>query len=131
MFLLFKENGAEDWATSLQISPKHANRADKIDFHHVFPQAFLRDQRKDLTDREINDIANLAFIGSTTNQAIKAKAPSDYRHDYPKSALESQLVRFDEWGDKPEDYEGFLIGRREEIARALNAFFGLRSEGGA
>ena len=125
MFLLFKERGARDWATSLNISPKHANKADKIEFHHVFPKAFLRDKRGDLTDREINDIANLAFIGSKTNKSISAKTPSEYQHDYPASALEQQFVRFPEWGDHPDQYETFLSHRRAAVAAALNEFVGL------
>jgi hypothetical protein len=124
MFLLFRNSRAEDWQTSLQISPKHANKSDKIEFHHIFPQAFLRKHRPDLTDRDINDIANLAFIGSETNKHISAKTPAAYRHDYPASRLEGQLVRFDAWGDQAQDFESFVDGRRHAIVKALNLFIG-------
>lgn len=129
MFLLFRERGAQDWATSLSISPKHSNKADKIEFHHVFPKAFLKTARSDLTDRDINDLANLAFIGSKTNKSISSKTPGQYRHDYPASAFETQLVRFDEWGDQPGQYEHFLASRRAAIAEALNGFIGPTGEG--
>lgn len=125
MFLLFKENGAEDWATSLRISPKNANSADKIEFHHIFPKAFLKRERKDLQDGEINDIANFAFIGSTTNKQISDKTPAVYRSKYPAGRLEAQLVRFDEWGDGAGDFEEFVRQRRAAIVTALNAFVGL------
>lgn len=92
MFLLFKENGADDWATSLRISAKHANSADKIEFHHVFPRAMLKRERKDLPDSDINDIANFAFIGAATNKQISDKTPASYRADYPAERLEAQLV---------------------------------------
>ncbi len=128
MFLLFRERGAQDWATSLSISPKHSNKADKIEFHHVFPKAFLKATRTDLVDRDINDLANLAFIGSKTNKSISSKTPAQYKHDYPASALEAQLVRFDDWGDQPTQYENFLTHRRAAIAQALNDFIGLPGE---
>ena len=126
MFLLFKENGAEDWATALRISPKHANSADKIEFHHIFPKALLKRERAELADSEINDIANYAFIGSTTNRQISDNAPAAYRVTYPLERLESQLVRFDEWGDGPGDFENFIQQRREAIAERLNAFVGVK-----
>ncbi|MDN5779293.1 MAG: DUF262 domain-containing protein [Humibacillus sp.] len=124
MFLLFKEKGADDWATSLRISPKHTNSADKIEFHHIFPRALLKRERKDLQDSDINDIANFAFIGSTTNKQISDKMPAIYRTMYPAGRLEAQLVRFDDWGDGPDDFEAFVRGRRSAIAAELNAFVG-------
>ncbi len=128
MFLLFRDRGAKDWATSLQISPKHANKADKIEFHHVFPRAHLKAARPELIDREINDIANLAFIGSTTNKQISAKTPASYRQDYPPAAFEAQLIDFDEWGAGAADYEAFLEARRVAVADALNEFHGVGSK---
>lgn len=125
MFLLFKESDADDWATSLRISPKHANSADKIEFHHIFPRAFLKRERKDLQDGDINDIVNFAFIGSMTNKQISDKTPATYRANYPAKRLEAQLVRFDEWGDGPADFEEFVRRRRAVIAAELNAFVGL------
>lgn len=125
MFLLFKENGADDWATSLRISPKHANVADKIEFHHIFPKAVLKRERKDLQDGDINDIANYAFIGSTTNKQISDKTPATYRKNYPAARLEAQLVRFEDWGDGAEDFEKFVQQRRAAIAADLNDFVGI------
>ena len=128
MFLLFKENRADDWATSLRISPKHAHRSDKIEFHHIFPKAFLKRERKDLQDSDINDIANYAFIGSTTNKQISDKTPAVYRKNYQAARLEAQLVRFDAWGDGADNFETFIQKRRAAIAAELNAFVGIKSE---
>lgn len=124
MFLLFQEHGAEDWATSLRISPKHANSADKIEFHHIFPRAMLKRERKDLPDSDINDIANFAFIGAATNKRISDKTPATYRANFPAGRLEAQLVRFDEWGDSPTAFDEFIRQRRMAVAAALNAFVG-------
>lgn len=128
MFLLFNEAGADDWETSLRISPKHANSADKIEFHHIFPRAFLKRERKELQDSDINDIANYAFIGSATNKQISAKSPATYRKNYPAARLEAQLVRFEEWGDGADDFEEFVQQRRVAIAEGLNAFVGIKKE---
>jgi hypothetical protein len=125
MFLLFRDRKALDWATSLQISPKHSNASDKIEFHHIFPKAFLKATRPDLVDRDINDIANLAFIGSATNKQISDKTPATYRTDYPSGALSAQLIDFDTWGDQPADFERFTTARRQAIADALNEFIGV------
>lgn len=128
MFLLFAEHGAQDWATSLHISPKHANSADKIEFHHIFPKAYLKRERRDLNDSEINDIANYAFIGSQTNKQISDKTPATYRANYPAKRMEAQLVHFESWGAEADEFEGFISARREAIATALNTFVGLGNE---
>lgn len=127
MFLLFEDNGADDWATSLRISPKHTNSADKIEFHHIFPKALLRRERRELQDADINDIANYAFIGATTNKQISDKTPATYRTLYPAARLEAQLVRFDQWGDSAHDFEEFIQQRRTAIAAALNVFVGIKN----
>jgi hypothetical protein len=124
MFLVFKSRGAADWATSLPISPKLANKADKIEFHHVFPKKYLERAQHGILDTAINDIANLAFISSTTNKKITDKAPVDYRSNYPASALEAQLVRFAEWGDTADSFESFKEKRREAIVSLLNDYVG-------
>jgi hypothetical protein len=124
LFLVFKSRGAMDWATSLPISPKLANKADKIEFHHIFPKKFLSRTRPDLSDAEVNDIANLAFISSQTNKEISDKAPAQYRADYPATALEAQLVRFTEWGDGGENFEHFKEMRRQAAVAVLNEFVG-------
>jgi hypothetical protein len=125
MFMLFKEDGADDWATSLRISPKHANSGDKIEFHHIFPKAYLKRERADLQDSDINDISNFAFIGSTTNKQISDKTPAVYRTSYPSARLEAQRVRFDAWGDGANDFEKFIQQRRAAIAADLNSFVGV------
>jgi len=127
MFILFAGHHARDWKTSLVISPKHQNKADKIEFHHIFPKDYLKTNRPELSDAEINDIANLAFIGSGTNKQVSAKAPAEYRGVYADEDFAAQLIDFDAWGDQAGDYERFIAERRAEIAAALNEFFGLET----
>ncbi|WP_121253968.1 GmrSD restriction endonuclease domain-containing protein [Nocardioides ferulae] len=124
MFLAFRADGAKDWATNLLISPKLAGHADKIEFHHVFPKAYMKKARPDVDGRDVDDIANLAFISSKTNKDISAKAPADYAPKYSKEQLAKQLVVFDDTNAVPEGFEKFVTQRRELIAARLNEFLG-------
>ena len=125
MFLAFRADGAKDWATNLLISPKLAGHADKIEFHHVFPKAYMKKARPDIDGRDVDDIANLAFISSKTNKDISAKAPADYAPKYSKEQLAKQLVVFDDTNAVPEGFEKFVTQRRELIAARLNEFLAI------
>lgn len=122
MFLAFRADDAADWSTKLHISPKLAGHADKIEFHHVFPKALMRKARPDVDGRQVDDIANLAFISAKTNKDISAKAPAEYAANYSASLLAKQLVTFADGQDRPEGFEAFVTARREAIAAKLNEF---------
>jgi hypothetical protein len=125
MFLAFKQNGATDWRSNLTISLDHSGKQHKLQFHHIFPKAVLK---KHVSDREAEDIANLAFIGGQTNQRISAKPPSDY---IPPIVEKSGTQPFSNQGIPTdaallsvENYNDFLIQRRKNIAHILNRFLG-------
>lgn len=122
MFLMFRAAGVRDWATNLQISPKHSGTADKIEFHHIFPKAYLKQFRSDLDARKVDDIINLAFIGSKTNKEIRDRAPRDYVGEYPPERLAAQLICFDDNIDVADEFELFVERRRKVLARQLNMF---------
>jgi len=122
LFLLLQQAGARHWATQLKISAAHDGKPDKIQFHHISPTAFMKKARPDLEAREINDIANLAFIGAKTNQRIKDRAPSVYKLDFESQDLGMQYVDFSDSSDEPANYENFVSKRRRAIADALNEF---------
>lgn len=122
IFAMMRRAGARDWATQLAISPKHQGKSDQIEFHHIFPKAFMRRIRPDLSERVVDDIANLAFIGSSTNKKIRDRAPEKYRTDFEESLLEAQAVRFGDGFDEPERFEEFVTRRRQELADLLNRY---------
>lgn len=124
MFLAFRANGAQDWTTGLKISPKHADKADKIEFHHIFPKAYMRKARPDLDPRLVDDIANLAFIGAKTNKEINAHAPKDYAAWFSAEQLRAQLVEFPDGTDDHEKFETFIENRRSALAQEINKFLG-------
>lgn len=123
MFLAFRHSGAKDWSSSLAIALDHSGSQHRLQFHHIFPKAVLKGHRR---NREIDDIANLAFIGGRTNRRISSKAPSDYLRAIIDEAgegfLDAQCIPKDESLYDPSNYEEFLARRRELIADRLNVF---------
>jgi hypothetical protein len=124
MFIAFREDGAKDWSSKLEISVKHRGNEDKLQFHHIFPKAFLKINYPELRRNQVNDISNLAFIGGRTNREISAKAPSDYL----KKIIESKDVELLNLQAIPTEgeildeysYEDFLIKRRKLIVKRVN-----------
>lgn len=123
MFLMFRADKASDWASNLQISPKLAGSSDKIEFHHIFPKAYLKRARPDVEPRRVDDIANLAFIGAQTNKQIRDRSPRQYRVDYEPARLEAQLVHLDGMDDG-DQFEVFIERRRQALALKINAYLG-------
>lgn len=70
LFLALRAQGAKDWHSGLGISLTHQGKLHFIQFHHIFPKAILRGL---YTTKEINDIANMAFISGGTNRKLGKK----------------------------------------------------------
>lgn len=129
MFLAFRADGAVDWKTKLKISINHQGKADAIEFHHIFPKAYLK--KYGMIDKTmIDDIANLAFIGAETNKKISARAPSDYRNDFDVADFAAQLIDFD-LADEAKYFTKFLVERRLAIVERINKFLGLTGDAGS
>ena len=125
MFLAFRAIGAKDWRSNLAIALDHSGMQHRLQFHHIFPKAVLRNT---YTTREADDIANLAFIGGTTNRAISDKAPVDY---FPPllaqighTPFTAQCIPTTNTVLQVETYKAFLAQRRDMLAERLNAFLG-------
>lgn len=125
MYFILKHNGAKDWLTGLQLSDKTLGETHKIQYHHIFPKSLLNDLHID--PKEINEIANLAFIGGKTNRHILNKEPMVYftKEIIPKrgeDALTSQLIPIDKSFWEMSSFPKFLIYRREAISNMINEF---------
>jgi len=125
MFLAFRTAGAKDWRSNLAIALDHSGAEHKLQFHHIFPKAVLK---KSYTDREADDISNLAFIGGKTNRSISDKPPRDY---FPplilkvgQETFDNQCIPTDEQLLGVENYKAFLSKRRQVITQRLNDFLG-------
>ena len=125
MFLAFRESGAKDWHSNINIALDHSGAQHRLQFHHIFPKGYLK---KNYVDREVNDIANLAFIGARTNRKISDGKPTDYfKKIISKSGTEpfiSQCIPTDVSFLTKEKYKDFLTNRRKLISERLNSFLG-------
>jgi hypothetical protein len=125
MFLAFKQAGATDWRSNLTISLDHSGKQHRLQFHHIFPKATLKGF---VTDREADDIANLAFIGGGTNRRISNKPPYEYIPPLVAKGgaepLMLQGIPTDPQFLKVEAYKDFLTERRKNVAHMLNTFLG-------
>lgn len=123
MFLAFRQAGAKDWRSQLSIGLKHSGSQHRLQFHHIFPKAVLK---ASYTLREVNDIANLAFIGGKTNRGISDKPPAVY---FPgiiekagPEAFSTQCIPTGPDLLGVDAYKAFLVERRQQIADRLNDF---------
>ena len=127
MFIAFKSKGAQDWKTSVEISLDHGGQQDSLQFHHIFPKAFLKGA---VPSREIDDLANLAFISATTNNWIRAKSPATYIpqfvSDHGTAMFDNQCIPLDAKLLTRESYNEFLAERRVQIARELNRYLDIK-----
>jgi hypothetical protein len=125
MFLAFKSEGATDWRSNLAIALDHSGKQHRPQFHHIFPKASLKAH---FTDREADDIANLAFIGGGTNRRISDKPPSDYIPPLVAKGgsgpFVSQGIPLEAHFLRVESYKEFLGERRKNVASMLNSFLG-------
>ncbi|MDR2896670.1 MAG: DUF262 domain-containing protein [Propionibacteriaceae bacterium] len=122
LFIAFASGGARDWQTKLNIAANYADKANRIEYHHIFPKAYMKALRPELGSREIDDIANLAFIGAKTNKVISDKAPHDYAQSFESTDLLAQAVDFSEGLDQGDQFEVFRDRRRLALAKTLNNF---------
>lgn len=124
MFLAFRDAGAKDWQSNLQISVSHHGKTDKLQFHHVFPKAVLR--RAGYGAKEANDISNFAFIGGRTNRTISSKEPLQYFPDLIAkqgvASFSAQVIPTDEPLLAVTAYPDFLKERRQRIADRVNQY---------
>lgn len=125
LFMALRQDAAKDWASDLVIAPSHKGKTSKIEYHHIFPKAYLEKSREDLDRQQINQIGNMAFIGAATNKKISASAPSVYRTDFAEHHFDAQLIDFSGGKDLPENYEDFIDKRLDLMARRINGFLSL------
>jgi hypothetical protein len=126
MFLAFRSSEAKDWKSNLLIALDHSGTQHRLQFHHIFPKALLKNS---YTSREADDISNLAFISGKTNRTISDKSPLTY---FPplieksgQSAFDAQCIPTDPELLDIAKYKEFLSERRKRIVLRLNEYLGM------
>jgi len=95
--------------------------------HHLFPRGYLA--KINITDsREVNQIANYAFVEWGDNTDISDEAPAAYVPLYESRFPPEHLERQYYWHALPAnwqalDYKDFLIQRRERMAKVIRAAY--------
>ena len=123
LYFVLKQNGVKDWWSGIKLFERHTGNAHTIQYHHIFPKSLLKQYDK----KEVNEIANMAFIGGKTNRQITNKEPISYLEKEViakrgEEALTSHLIPLEKKLWEIGNYRDFLTFRRKAIAEALNEF---------
>lgn len=124
LFFISKQKKVKDWFNGIAISEKLTGRSHALQFHHIYPKSLLRDLNHDT--REINEIANLAFISGKTNRTISNKEPKIYMQEIllknGTKVFEMQNIPIDTHLWELSNFNLFLDYRRERIVIEINEF---------
>ena len=105
---------------------------DRIDIHHVFPQAWCKKQKPSIESATYNSIINKTPLSRDTNVFIGGDAPSEYLQRIEETdgispadlddILRSHLI--DPIHLREDDFEGFLKSRMRAISRIIASAMG-------
>ncbi len=103
------------------------SKFNRKEYHHIFPQAFLRDQG--VSAAKINSICNFCFLPADSNKKITNRAPSDYifsilPKEHYDELLNSNLMPLKKGIYRRDDYETFLTERANLILEFLQTLMG-------
>jgi len=123
LYIVLKEKGVKDWWSGLKLSEKHVGMSHNIEYHHIFPKSLLRDK---YNRKDINEIANFAFISGKKNKSILNKEPKIYLKEIVKKqgkeALTEHLIPTEENLWQISNFQSFLDFRREAIVKEINNY---------
>lgn len=123
VYLVLKRRGATDWETGVGISTSVQGKQHKIQYHHIFPKALVKNKHD---PQLVNEIANMAFIAARTNQRISSKKPIEYLREvkasYGERALSDQGIPLEDRLYEVDAFEEFLAQRRVKLVEMVNHF---------
>ena len=94
-FLVAQDKGARDWWYGSTIAIG-GDGGQKLEYHHIHPQATLTGRPEKYSKAEINDLANLAFISAKANKKISDRSPDEYFPSVGERELSAHFVPLDE-----------------------------------
>lgn len=94
-----------------------------VELHHLYPKAYLKESLG-LKQKQINQVANYAFIEWTDNMDISDEAPSQYYPEMTAGKEESEIRKMEAEHALPigwenMNYESFLSYRRKNMAQII------------
>ncbi|MCY4175038.1 MAG: DUF262 domain-containing protein [Acidimicrobiaceae bacterium] len=123
MRIMTRRCGARSLCSGLGLSFEHVGDLAGLQMHHIFPRALLG--KLEVPKKQIDQVANLAFIRQGENLKLGAKAPVDYLPEYEDKnpgVLASQWIPQERSLWRPNRYSDFLEARRRLLAEAANSF---------
>lgn len=117
-FLVSQKKEARDWWYGSTIAIGGTG-GQKLEYHHVHPQATLAHRAEKYTKAEINDLANLAFISAKANKKISDRSPGKYFAEVGNDELAKHFVPLDPQLRDASAYREFLAARRALLASAM------------
>jgi hypothetical protein len=123
VFLALRARGARDWETGLKIGLGLQGKNHRIQYHHIIPKSLIKDR---YDRREVNEMANMAFISGKTNRKISNKNPLEYlakiAEEKGEEYLQMQGVPLDRELWNVENYPKFLEERRRLLTEICNGY---------
>lgn len=130
VYALLMKVGGEDFRTGETIGEQTYFDANKIDIHHIFPQAWCRENGADM--KLCDCIVNKTAISAKTNQIIGGKAPSQYLLRLEEKAgvdelrmnriLNSHLI--DPESIRADNFQEFFMAREEALLQLIEKAMG-------
>ena len=127
IFAISRKKNARDWFTGTVLSSTNVGPEHKLELHHIFPRAILKESGNFKT-HEMDDIANIAFLSQKANRKILKSNPEDYLANIEDDRLRSQFVPLDTDLWEVNRFRDFLVERRKLITEAINEY--MREIGG-
>lgn len=121
IFVIMRNRNASDWFNGIYLSAANMGGKNKIQRHHIFPKNFFK--KSNFDSKEINDIANIAFLTQQANVEILDSDPLLYLSKIDKRRLDDQFVPTYQEMWKIDRYDDFCNERRRLIAMAINEYF--------
>lgn len=133
MYIVMRKKGATDFGLS---DPGELDQipSSELQLHHIFPFDFMLSdskakrykERPEFTEREyreqVNDIANITFLGRAKNVQIGNVSPWQYLvNETTREMRKAHFIPENRELWKPENFDKFLDKRRRMIAKAINS----------
>ena len=85
--------------------------------HHIFPVNIVGGR---YSRGKVNDVANITFVLSSTNERLGRQRPANYLRRLPSEVLKAHLIPMGESLWHEEKFEDFLEERRRLIVECIN-----------
>jgi hypothetical protein len=123
LYMMTRVCKAKDWGSGVELSSFLLGNLSSLQLHHIFPKALL--YQNGYSRPEVNALANFTFLTQETNLAVTNRDPAEYLEEYVAmhpGDVETHWIPMDRNLWKVENYQDFLVARRELLAKTANAF---------